>query len=58
MGLLVAMKLFEDEKKVEYNFEMVYERFHKFARDEFMNVTKPTAFAVRRFASLHPAVTY
>jgi hypothetical protein len=47
MGLLVAMKLFEEDKIEEYNFEMVYDRFQKFARDEFMSVTKPTAFAVR-----------
>ncbi len=46
MGLLVAMKLFEEDKIEEYNFEMVYDRFQKFARDEFMSVTKPTAFAV------------
>lgn len=45
MGLLVAMKLFEEDKIEEYNFEMVYDRFQKFARDEFMSVTKPTAFA-------------
>ncbi|ELR21220.1 uncharacterized protein ACA1_355240 [Acanthamoeba castellanii str. Neff] len=44
-GLLVAMKLFEEDKIEEYNFEMVYDRFQKFARDEFMSVTKPTAFA-------------
>jgi len=48
MGLLVAMKILEEDKREEYNFEVVYDQFNKFARDEFMNVSKSTAFVVRR----------
>jgi len=44
MGLLVAMKILEEDKREEYNFEVVYDQFNKFARDEFMNVSKSTAF--------------